>query len=693
MTAGEHRAREDETVDVSRSPESANRSRVARSFARAGSGGEARSQGAQFRELGPCEDIRSLVHISTAYIAGFTFDTPLSTSASASVLIEQLYNAPSRCLEASLKLALHLDRSTTDSIVGLPLGEVLPRRLGYDELFARWHAAALSGNSFEVEVFAPDTSPLVMQAVVYARIVEGSFSRIWVILRDVTVHARAVQALARAELHYRSLVERPGLMLVRFRPDGWYEYMSPAVQELLGYSIRDFNAHPRLILDLIHPEDVARLESLGLSDINDSTQLVEREFRLKLADGTYNWFLSRCSPKRSANGEVEYIDLICMNIQKHKELEQEVTQRAKALIVSQTAAGIAHDLNNYLTVIRSQVENGIHTISPEHPAYNSLQEAQRAITACSHMARQLLDVGRTVPRQTVQVSVSSLLREAATLSKHLMTPSTTLQVDPCDEDLLIECAPAELQQALMNLILNARDALNESGVVILNACEISQEKQEAPPRVAITVRDNGSGIAPQVIGRIFEPYFTTKEGRGGTGLGLSNVRTAIELQGGTIEVYSTEGVGTEFRIMFPLVRGHYQQPATPVQVVPENEAGLSVLVADDDEGVRNILLSNIARMGHRAYGVSDGQALLAMVQEGIHSYDAIILDDSMPKARGLDLIPRLSALTPRTQVILTSGDPRIKSAVAQFNPAPLFLAKPFGLKELRDALAGGSVDE
>jgi CheY-like chemotaxis protein len=376
-----------------------------------------------------------------------------------------------------------------------------------------------------------------------------------------------------------------------------------------------------------------------------------------------------------------------MNIQKHKELEQEVVQRAKAQIVSQTAAGVAHDLNNYLTVIRSQVENGLDSISPGHPAHRSLLEAQRAIAACSHMAQQLLDVGRTVPRQTVQVSVNSLLREAATLSKHLMTATTTLQVDPCDDDVLIQCAPAELQQALMNLILNARDALSDSGVVILSAYRLPQGKEQTPPGVAITVRDNGSGIAPHFIDRIFEPYFTTKEGRGGTGLGLSNVRTSIELQGGTIEVDSTEGVGTEFRIIFPVVTTGHRQAAPSAQSHRESEHELSVLVADDDEGVRNILLSNIARMGHRAYGVSDGQALIAMVQEGLHTYDAILLDDSMPKARGLDLIPRLTALSPRSKVILTSGDPRIESVAAQLKPAPFFLAKPFGLKELREALA------
>jgi signal transduction histidine kinase/CheY-like chemotaxis protein len=541
MAAGDHRVKKGGSVDNDSASESASRSRPPLSFKRS-SKDDLRPHIIVEREAVPCEDVRSLIQLSSACIACFTFDQPLSTSQSAQDLIEHLYVTPSKCVEASLKLALFLDKPTTDDVIGMPLGEVLPRALGYEKLFLRWHEQFLSGQMFDIDVLAPDASPIVMQSVVYGRIVDDHFARIWLVLRDVTVHTRAS-------------------------------------------------------------------------------------------------------------------------------------------LVSQTAAGIAHDLNNYLTVIQGQVEKSLEHTDPNHPSHLSLRETQDAIVACSKLARQLLNVGRDGQQQREQRSVASILQDAVAICKHLVTPSITLQATHCEEDLLIECSPLEMQQALINLILNARDALNGNGMILLSASPIPPADGQSLRQVAIIIRDNGSGIAEQHIERIFEPYFTTKSARGGTGLGLSNVRASIEAQGGRIEVRSKEGVGTEFHLIFPLMHSALWH----VSLTPDRS--LSVLVADDDEGVRNILLSNIARMGHRPYGVSDGQALLAMLQEGMHTYDAIIVDDSMPKARGLDLVPRIHSLAPNAEIILTSGDPRIEAASARLNPAPLFLAKPFGLDELSKALA------
>ncbi len=686
MAASDHRVKKVGSVDLDRSSsEAANRSRPPLHFRWST---REESSVAKPSEHVPVssDDVRSLIHLSTACIACFEFDTPISTSSSASELIEQVYSVPSRCTEANLRLALHTDRATSDDALGLPLGEVLPRSFGYDSLFRRWHACSLSGQSFEIDVLAYDSSPIVLQSVVYARILDDSFSRIWLVLRDVTVHARAVQALARAEVHYRSLVERPGMMLVRFRPDGWYEYMSPSVQEILGYSIRDFNAHPRLILQLVHPEDVAKLEKTGHFERVAQSEPVESEFRLRIADGSYHWFFSRHTPKRAPSGEVEYIDLMCMDIQRHKELEEELAHRNKATLVSQTAAGIAHDLNNYLTAIRGQVEASIQVIDPQHAAQASLQEARETIAACAQMTRQLLDTGQIVANQRTRKAVSSILRDAVSLAKHLIPPSVTLHVEPCQHDLVIECSSSEMQQALLNIILNARDALNGNGVIVLGASRLPEREGVSSDQVAIRIRDNGSGIPSEFIDRVFEPYFTTKGPRRGTGLGLSNVRSSIEAQGGRIELWSSVGVGTEFSIIFPLLDSALPQAPSKAPLIASPEQALSVLVADDDEGVRNIILSNLARMGHRAYGVGDGQALLSMLQEGATSFDAIIVDDSMPKARGLDLIERLRLLVPNAKLILTSGDPRIRQLAARLEYAPLFLAKPFGLEELNQVL-------
>jgi CheY-like chemotaxis protein len=243
-----------------------------------------------------------------------------------------------------------------------------------------------------------------------------------------------------------------------------------------------------------------------------------------------------------------------------------------------------------------------------------------------------------------------------------------------------------MQQALLNIILNARDALAGSGVIVLSAALLPAEDGDSVSKIAIRVRDNGTGIPPEFIDRIFDPYFTTTGSRGGTGLGLSNVKSSIESQGGSVVLRSTVGVGTEFSLVFPLIAADTKHATVSSPHLPGPELPLSVLVADDDEGVRNIILANLARMGHRAYGVSDGQALISMLHEGITTFDAIILDDSMPKGRGLDLIERLRALVPQAKLILTSGDHRIREVAALLKPTPVFLAKPFGLEELNRVL-------
>jgi len=609
-----------------------------------------------------------------------------------------------------LTFALSAERAAVDEVLGLSLAELLPVARGYDVMFDKWQGQQLSGQSFEIEVINGDASRLVLQSVLYARLEGETFNRLWLVLRDVTVHARAVQALARAELHFRTLVERPGMVLARLRPDGMYDYVSPSVESLLGVPPSQLISGGDVMSDRIHPDDHESHAAIRRARTERLTEPIESELRIRVKGGDYHWFLVRQFPKLFPNGDIEYFDVIAIDIQTRKDLEKNARLQSveRPLFTdSLKTAGLAHDLNNHLTALLGQLDAALSAIDPNSQVYTPINIARSAANACSQITRQLVIQGRDGSRSSSSdtssarkepVALSTLVPQTLTLASHLLPPGTKLSGLPVDSRAIVEGNPVQLQQVLLNLILNARDAMPEGGEIAVhtNICNARADADSLAPLqpglfIRLDVKDSGTGMPASVRERIFDPLFTTKaEGRG-TGLGLPMAKSIIEDHDGWIDLVSLEGQGTTFSVYLPLcsVESKASWPSAATPTVSSNvHASLgtnkqrSVVIIDDEEMVRRMLLSTLSKFGFDVVGVPDGDSLTQLMSKRDFPHDVIVLDDTMPKTRGVDLVPHIRATWPDAVIILTSGDGRVRSHPAFDPEQATFIEKPFTLEEL-----------
>ena len=636
------------------------------------------------------EDYRELIHASTARIARFQFEQPISSEGGVAPFLNRVWSTPSACIDANHAFSEALGFKDPSEIIGHDLSFLLPRDSGYEDLFRCWFEHSLQNESFQVSTIAIDGSEEILQCIVYSRPAGSGFDRLWVVLRDVSDHARAVEALARAERHYRTLVERPGLLLVRVTSEGKYLYLSPTAKDLLGLSIDDFNAKPGLIKELVHPEDLGRYDVIGRARRERLSHLVEAEYRLKQADGSYHWYFARQFPRFSPSGVIESFDLIAIDIEEHKRLQRQAEHTHRLDTLGSLAAGIAHDFNNHLTAILGQLTVGLAGLDSSHPSYSAFKAAEKGAWSCTTMSRQLLTFGKRGIHEWKALNLGTLVHEAVQLLKHLL-PSTieiTVTVDQALRAVRVD--PTQLHQVVMNLAVNARDAMPDGGRLgfqVRNRRFTSSDDPLLPKGlspgdyVCLSVSDTGSGMSESQLAKIFDPFFTTKGIDKGAGLGLSMVRSIVLAHHGAISASSTPRVGTSFRVLLPAFQGEIEDiREQEVSSIPRGHA--TVLVADDEEMVRSMLTSALQLQGYTVIQASNGEEAVQLYTKHAAKINLILLDDTMPKLAGRDAALKINALTPNAKIILTSG---YGPSVTENLPPGMvleFLAKPYSLLDL-----------
>jgi len=636
-------------------------------------------------------DARSLVRLSTARIVGFDFSTPISCKLAEQQFVDAIYRISSRCIEASLTCALVAGYENVEEMLGRSLREVLPETEGYRTIFERWHANRLAGQNFDVELKGNGDAVTILQSVVYAPIVDDRISRIWLVLRDVTQAAQAIRDLAHAERHYRSLVERPGLVMVRVRFDHHYEYITPAAEEMFGVSIDQLNGDPGLFMRMLHPDDLERYLVARRAREQRFTRAVETEYRLRLKDGSYHWFFVRQFPMLVDHGPPIHYDLIAVDIQRHREYEIELQRASRVSLIGQLSSGIAHDFNNYLTVIAAQLEHGL-SVNGNGPAKESLEAAQRAVTACSQMARNLLELGREGRSTLKEISLTRLVNDVAGMISHVLPEHISLRCEVPQEELFVVADEVQMQQVLINLALNARDSISSprSGTISVTV-DRGENRKTRSSTARVVVRDTGQGMPSEILAQIFKPFFSTKKESGGSGLGLAMVKGIVDAHHGSIHVESEPGHGTTFCVTLPLKRAvPFVSPASNNIVVSNNLSHEgSVLVLEDDSAVQEVLRSWLTRAGFSSTAFHDSESLQSYLNsEGEKSVAALVIDDGLPRVRGIELLPRVRDRLPSSILVLTSGDstlssdPRLKSTSARF------LSKPFTFDELVSVVSG-----
>jgi two-component system, cell cycle sensor histidine kinase and response regulator CckA len=458
--------------------------------------------------------------------------------------------------------------------------------------------------------------------------------------RDVTEEVEARRALAAAEQRYRTLVEQMPDVVWTARSDRKESRLTPNVVRMLGYTALEL-----LELDvetrdaLIHPDDRARVLEAGFALMLDGKPF-DLEYRTRHKSGHYVWVRNRGFRSYERDG-VRYAEGILSDINERKVLEESLHQAQKMEAIGQLTGGIAHDFNNILAAILANSHFLLEAMDADDVRRQDADEIRRAAERAASLTRQLLAFSR---RQVLKPAIVDLNTTVGGIEKmlcRLIGEDVTLTVAPATELGTVRVDVGQIEQVIMNLAVNARDAMPKGGTLTLETSNVDLSEEYAaghPPvepgrYVALTVTDTGVGMDAETKRRLFEPFFTTKELGKGTGLGLSTCYGIVKQSGGHIWVYSEVGQGTVFRIYLPRVDGVAEAPE---QRAPASrlEGSETVLLVEDDERVRSALARILENYGYRALVAADGAEAKTLAERQTDAIDLLLTDVVMPRSTG-----------------------------------------------------------
>jgi len=503
-------------------------------------------------------------------------------------------------------------------------------------------------------------------------------------MRNHRAERAAAEAALRAnEQRFRALVEHSWDAIALFGPDGTILYGSPATTRVLGYDLAEFVG--RNALDLIHPEDRDLVVGRLTEAMANPRGRVDVAARVKHKDGAWRYLegvLTNLLDDPSVGGIVNnYRDAT-----ERRSLEQQVIQAQKMEAVGRLAGGVAHDFNNILTAIGGYTDLLLEDLPLDDPRRQDVDEIHRAADRAAALTQQLLAFSRRQVLQPKVIDLNALVSNVEKLLGRLIGADVQLATALADEVGRVRADPGQLEQVIVNLAVNARDAMPGGGRltietrnVDLDAAYAAEHRTVVPgPYVVIAVSDTGTGMSADTQAHMFEPFFTTKEVGKGTGLGLATVYGIVKQSGGSIWVYSELGHGTTIKVYLPRVDEPPDPLAAPGLANPERLRGTeTILLVEDEPAVRAVARQILARQGYTVLEAPDGPAALAMVA-GRARVDLILTDVVMPGMSGRTLADQLATRWPGVRVLYMSGytdDAIVRHGMLE--PGLAYLQKPF----------------
>jgi two-component system, cell cycle sensor histidine kinase and response regulator CckA len=423
----------------------------------------------------------------------------------------------------------------------------------------------------------------------------------------------------------------------------------------------------------VHPEDRERVETSFQHALQGVAGL-GHEYRIVLSDGQVRWLADLGQVGVDADGRPIYVSGICLDITERRAAEERLGEAHRLQAAGQLAGGIAHEANNQMSVVLGAVHFLLRRKDLPESAAADVELIRRAADRTATITQQLLAFSRRQLLRLENVDLNQLVRAAEPLLRRSLAETQELIFRPGELPGPVRADHNQLDQVLLNLTLNARDAMPDGGQVII---ETGRDAETA----LLTVRDNGSGMDQQTLRRVFEPFFTTKEIGQGTGLGLSVVHGIVAQIGGQIQADSEPGRGSVFTLRLPVASAH---PSTTPMGAADGappRGGATVLVVEDDETVRRMTVRALGEAGYGTLEAGDGQDALDLVRERPDPPDLVVTDLGMPRMDGHELARRLRADHPKLPVLLISGHVHPDPAPAGDGHWPL-LRKPFPPEEL-----------
>jgi PAS domain S-box-containing protein len=506
---------------------------------------------------------------------------------------------------------------------------------------------------------------------------------------DVTERERARQQLRTSEERFRQLAENVREVFWMCDPEGRVLYVSPAYEAIWGRSCQSVYDSPGDWLAAIHPDDrewVARAAARELQGVG-----YDHEYRIVRGDGTIAWIRDRAFVVRDAAGRLVSVVGVADDVTERRRLEEQIRQAQKMEAVGRLSAGIAHDFNNLLTVILGNGELALSTLPGGHEAgpfvFEIIQTAKRAAT----LTGQLLAFSRQQVVEPSVLDVGAIVADAEPMLVRLLGEAVQLEMIAGAPGSLVRANPGYLIQVILNVAINARDAMPSGGRLTIEVSNLRVGEADAPLHPALSVgryvvirmSDTGTGMTPEVRAHLFEPFFTTKPAAKGTGLGMSVVYGIVKQCGGDIEVESELGVGTTLRICLPAVNEAAIAVSEAPQPAEAGARGESILVVEDDERVRRMVVSALDRAGYRVVEAADGTEAIRLLDSGGSNIDLVLSDVVMPGMGGREVAEHIRARRPGLKILFMSGYTEDTVLLAGVLRADVpFLHKPFTPQEL-----------
>jgi len=543
-----------------------------------------------------------------------------------------------------------------------------------------------------------DGSYHLVEAVAVNRLDDPAVGAVVANWRDITERLRAEQALRNSEQSYRSLVDGVRDVIFALSPGGEVTSLNPAFEEMTGFPPAEWVGRP--FEAFVHPDDVPlALDLFGRVLQGEPRPTIQ--FRILTRAGTYR-VAEFSATAQLRDGRLTGILGIGRDVTERLGLEQQLRQAQKMEAVGRLAGGIAHDFNNILTAITGHADLLLEDLGHHDPRRADVDEIRRSAERAAGLTRQLLAFSRQQVLQPKVVDLNALVLDMDKLLRRLIGEDVELATVLYPTLGRVTADPGQLEQVIVNLAVNARDAMPQGGKLTLETRNIDLDSSytlehslvKPGPYVQLTVSDSGIGMDEETQAHAFEPFFTTKPRGQGTGLGLAMVYGTVKQSGGFIWVYSEPGRGATFKIYLPRVDAPVESAAPPAPVERPPRGSETVLLAEDEPAVRAIARQALERQGYTVLAAPSGADALALAAQHGATIHLLLTDVVMPGMSGRDLADRLTAQRPGIRVLYISG--YTDNAIVRhgmLEPGLAYLQKPFRpdalVRKVREVLDAG----
>jgi two-component system, cell cycle sensor histidine kinase and response regulator CckA len=510
-------------------------------------------------------------------------------------------------------------------------------------------------------------------------------------LRTVTATLRARQEW------FRMLLEHGSDVILALDAGFRIGFAGPSLPRVLGWTAAQVARRP--LADFIHPDDMDAVGASLETVLKRSGFGEPIAFRFRHADGGWRSVEAIGNHPGDWDGP-EQIILTGRDITARERLEGQLRQAQKMEALGRFAGGVAHDFNNLLTAIQGYTSLIMMDLAPHDPHREDLEEIRKASERAAALTRQILAFSRRHVVEPMTIDLNQTIKDLERLVQRLIGEDVAVVIALDPELAPVRADPRQLEQVVLNLVVNARDAMPQGGRLTLETAMdlVSESDSRASPDLPpgryalLTVSDTGTGMDPAIVPNIFDPFFTTKEPGRGTGLGLATVYGIVKQAGGHVEVETAPGAGATFRLYFPAATAESAVAAAPSAAGPGPRGSETVLLVEDEESVRVFASKALEKQGYRVLQARHGRDALLRLAEHNGPVHLVITDIVMPEMGGGELARRIAGERPEVPVLFMSGYTDDEVAQRGLGAEQGFLQKPFtsdGLaRKVREALGG-----